>query len=157
MNTISTVELHLAELDGFLNAIRCMLGVAPKLYGAAFIDKNERTLAQIVQEVISDNIYSSTLKINSEFEFKYIQKIFNKYIYSKLKNFERNCLEQLDWNLVEYYGLISTAENESGSWNRLVGQRHTVLEYTDDAGNDGTIFFVEHETFVVMTYLAEAR
>ena len=157
MAQISTAELHVVELNGFLNAIRCMLAMSHKLLGAAFVDKNGGSLDEIVRDVVADNIGNSAIQKDLEQDFNYVHQLFKKYIYSKMDKINSDVIKQLDWNLVEYYGLVSTAEDENGPWNRLVGQRHRVLEYIDEAGNDAAVFFVEHKTFVVMTYLAEAK
>ncbi len=149
MIQISEPELHIIELNGFLNAVRCILGIPNRAFGAVLIEKEKKTKEQIFQEIIESDLAESVLELNEDRDFKYIQKLLNKFIYSKLSI----SVEKLDWNLIEYYGLVSTAEDENGKWNRLVSQNSRVLEYRDGLGNEGAVFFVEHDSFLVMTYL----
>ncbi len=74
----------------------------------------------------------------------------DKHIYQHLAYLPEESVKNLDWNLIEYYGLISTAENK-GHWNRLVGQGAYVIEY--HYNKDCAVFFVEYDEFIVITLL----
>ena len=86
-------------------------------------------------------------------DFKSIQKIIDTNIYSKLPIDNPESISNIDWNLIEYYGLISTAEHENGAWNRLVGQDSHVIEFMGEDENECLAIFMEHDEFIVMTYL----
>jgi hypothetical protein len=150
---IDAPEIHILELDGFLNALRCLIGHPAKVFGAGYIEKVEQDLDSIINDKIKFIEKSGCLVSRDKVDFKYIQKIFSQYIYNRLPTENENILGNLDWNLVEYYGLASTAENEDGEWNRLVSQEHIILEYKDENSIDSVIFFVEHDKFVIATYL----
>ncbi len=146
-------EIHVLELDGFLNALRCVIGHPSKLFGAGLIKKGGRELITIVEESIANIEASGKLKNKELVNFKYIQEVLNIHIYAKLPTTDAKYIENIDWNIIEYYGLISTAEDEHGAWNRLVGQENYILEYIDEHNNESVIFFVEHDDFVIATCL----
>jgi hypothetical protein len=150
---IDAPEIHILELDGFLNALRCLIGHPAKIFGAGYIEKVEQNLDSIIHDKIKLIEQSGSLVTRDIVDFKYIQKVFNQYIYNKLPTSDENNLGNLDWNLVEYYGVASTAENEDEAWNRLVSQKHVILEYQDESSINSVIFFVEHDKFVIATYL----
>lgn len=146
-------EIHVLELDGFLNALRCIVGLPSRRFGAGLIAKNGRGIDDIVQDAIYKINQSSNEVKNSVVDFKFIQEILIDRIYSKLPNINFEDIKNTDWNLIEYYGLISTAENKNGPWNRLISQDSICLEFKNKDGYDSVIFFVEHNEFVVSTYL----
>ncbi len=147
---ILSSELHVLELDGFLNALRCVVGHSEKLFGAGLIKKEGRNIDTIVEESRINIEKSGKLNKTDIVNFKYIQNVLDSHIYTKLSS---DSVENIDHNLIEYYGLISTSEDESGPWNRLVSQNNYILEYIDENNNNSVIFFVEHNDFVVATFL----
>ena len=150
---IDIPEVHVLELDGFLNSLRCVIGHPSKIFGAGYIPKRELNIESIVEDRIKVIEESGYLVTKKTVDFKYIQKILHKHIYIKLPIKDEETLINLDWNLIEYYGLISTAENENGKWNRLISQKHITLESTSNNGLDSLIFFVEYDDFIVETWL----
>jgi hypothetical protein len=150
---ILSPEIHVLELDGFLNALRCIIGHPSRIFGAGLINKNGITLEAIVEEQISKIKQSGKFIARSTVDFNFIQNLFNERIYSLLPPSKPENIKNLDWNLVEYYGLISTAEDEGGPWNRLVSQNCIHLEFFDEQNHNSAIFFVEHDEFVIATYL----
>ncbi len=150
---IDTPEIHVLELDGFFNSLRCVIGHPSKIFGAGYMPKRELNIESIVEDRIKVIEESGYLVTKKTVDFKYIQKILHKHIYIKLPIKDEETLINLDWNLIEYYGLISTAENENGKWNRLVSQKHIILESTGNNGLDSLIFFVEYDDFIVETWL----
>ncbi len=153
MMEILEPEVHVLELDGFLNALRCLIGHPSKVFGAGVIEKNGRSLNVIIDESVANIEATGKLSRRDIVDFEYIQNIFDKHIYSKLKDFDKKIIGNLSWNLIEYYGLVSSAEDENGCWNRLISQKSTLLEYVDEFNNESVIFYVEHDDFIVATYL----
>ncbi|SFM71189.1 hypothetical protein [Marinobacter zhejiangensis] len=152
---VDSAELSVIELDGFLNSLRCLVGCQGRLFSAAYISKKGKSLKEIVKELISKNTQAGRRISMSEACFEKVSELFEQCIYAQLSHVSRENIKNLDWNLVEYYGLISTAEDESGPWNRLVGQKHVLLESENDKGWVDIVFFVEYENFVVATFLAK--
>lgn len=79
--------------------------------------------------------------------------MFIDNIHKKISETNTRALDNLDWNLIEYYGLVSTADQEDGPWNRLISQEHTTLRFLDKEGDEYILFFVEFSDFVVVTQL----
>lgn len=152
---ISTAELHVIELDGFLNSLRCLVGGPGRFFAASYISKDAADVLSIVQKQINNMSKEGCRVSKKEVNFKQISELFDQCIYVKIPTIDPDSLKNLDWSLVEYYGLISTAEDENGPWNRLVGQNHILLECISEEGRVDNIFFVEYESFVVATYIAK--
>lgn len=146
-------EIHILELDGFLNALRCVIGHSSKVFCAGLLQKNENDIFSIVEENVANIKMSGKLINRAVVNFNYIQQVFDEHIYSKLPCNNEAYTKNVDWNLIEYYGLISIAENENGPWNRLISQDSHILEYIDENDNKSVIYFVEHEEFIVITCL----
>lgn len=150
---ILNAEVHVLELDGFLNALRCLVGHQGKVFGAGLIKKDGMSVDNLIEKSILP-IKKLGLSINqSVVGFEYIQNILKVHIYSKLPANTPECIENIDWNLIEYYGLISTAENEDGPWNRLISQDSYVFEYVDENERKSVVFFVDYDEFMIVTYL----
>lgn len=152
MNNVAHPEIYVVELDGFLNAVRCFAGESTRSFGARYLQKEGETLEVLVEKLITNDISKEKLISKSLVDFKRIQGIFDDHIYSKLGGADSVCIKNIDWNLVEYYGLISTAEDEKGAWNRLISQESTLLEYSDKQDNKAALFIVEYNDFFVLTY-----
>ena len=151
------VEMHCAlpivfELDGFLNALRCVIDCPTRMFSATFIEKGSD-----LNEIISDSIKyieeSGKLIEIKQCNYNSVYNLFVELIYKRISETKTRALDNLDWNLIEYYGLISTADQEDGPWNRLISQEHTTLRFTDDEGREYISFFVEFSDFVVTTSL----
>lgn len=135
-----------------MNALRCVIGYSHKMFGAVYIDKEDQSIDKLIDKIISKEISEDKITSRRIVDFKEIQEILGRCIYSKLSKLGVKHIDNIDWNLIEYYGLISTAEDENGSWNRLVGQKSILLEYNDSNGK-ATMFLIEHANFIVLTYL----
>ncbi|MBD9425463.1 hypothetical protein IB232_09050 [Pseudomonas sp. PDM15] len=146
-------EIHALELDGFLNALRCVIGHHARSFGAALIEKNGRTLESIVDEHMPQEKQQGQPSQKTTVDFEFIQKIFNEKIYSKLPPGNSETIKNINWNLIEYYGLISSTEDEEGPWNRLISQNSVCIEHRDEEDQGAITFFVEHHDFVIATYL----
>ncbi|RJG40168.1 hypothetical protein [Motilimonas pumila] len=152
-----SVLFHGYELSGFYNALRCSIGIPNRNFDATIFSKNGECLEIIIEEQINYIKEKGTFKNQKVVDYNFIETLFKSFIYDQLSELNKEQLYNLDWNLVEHYGLISTAENESGSWNRLISQKHTLLEYINENGCEAVLFFVEHDGFVVITYLAQSE
>jgi hypothetical protein len=146
-------EIHVLELNGYLNALRCMVGHQYSKFCAGLIEKSGRTIDEVIDERIKNILKDGEILERRISNFKNVQKLLKSHIYSKIPNSNDAVVDYIDWNLIEYYGLISTAEDENGPWNRLVSQDSHIIEYVEEDKTKSVVFFVEHEEFVVATYL----
>jgi hypothetical protein len=154
---IDKLEIHrsepaVIELNGFLNALRCVIDCPKRMFSATLVEKDFE-LSSIVEETIKSIGDYGKLIEHAQLEYKTTYQLFVDHIYKKISDDKTRALDNLDWNLIEYYGLISTSDQEDGPWNRLISQEHTTLRFLDDEGDEYILFFVEFSDFVVVTQL----
>lgn len=143
---IHKAEPTVIELDGFLNAVRCVLDCPRRLFLARFL---ECTIEDDLEHL---KTLGSLSKL-SELSFNSVHEQFVKNIYEKISKEKTRALENLDWNLVEYFGLISTADEEDGPWNRLIDQNHASTIFIESDGCESLVFYVVFSSFVVAVHL----
>jgi hypothetical protein len=81
---IDSPEIHVLELDGFLNSLRCIIGHSSKVFGAGYLKKSGSNLGKIIESQIRI-IKNSGLLVNKKIvDFEYIQHTLNNHVYSKL-------------------------------------------------------------------------
>ncbi len=153
MTEYTNYEIHVFELNGFLNGIRCSIGIPSRKLGAVLIPKEGKSLREISEHVVASNSEINNIESKMFASFEDIKRVFESQIYSKYKNLDRESLINLDWNLVEYYGLIATSENPEGKWNPLVSEESYLFEVEMSDHHRQKLIFVEYEKFVVLTWL----
>ncbi|WP_444907148.1 hypothetical protein ACJJIR_01985 [Microbulbifer sp. SSSA008] len=156
----NNLEIHRAEpavieLNGFLNALRCVIDCPKRIFSATLVEKNA-DLNSIVEDTIKSIGEFGKLIEQRQSDYNTTYQLFIDHIYKKISDTKTRALDNLDWNLIEYYGLISTSDQEDGPWNRFISQEHTILRFLDDDGDEYTLFFVEFSDFVVVTQLGLA-
>ncbi|WP_143821034.1 hypothetical protein [Motiliproteus sp. MSK22-1] len=140
------------ELDGFLNAIRCIIDCPRRLFSATLIEK-ETTLEAIILEDIDYIDKNGNLLERSVVAYKPAYELFVNLIYNRISESKTSATDNLDWNLIEYYGLLSTADIEDGPWNRFISQEHSILRFINADNCECLMFYVEFSDFVVATQL----
>jgi hypothetical protein len=146
-------EIHVNELNGFLNGIRCSIGIPTRQFGAVLIPNEGMDFRGISERVVKSN--SEIVKVVSKkfASFEEVKEVFESQIYKKHENLDDDSLTNLDWNLVEYYGLIATSENPEGKWNPVVSEKSYLFEVEMSDHQMQKLIFVEYEKFVVLTWL----
>jgi len=136
-----------AEYDGFLNALRCFLGYR-RVFGCFLLDKKAGYL--------ENHIKRRTEKLECQYvaDYNEIRSLFGDYLFKPLASNGYKNLENAVWNVFEYYGLISTALDESGPWNPMVSGKTIVLEFFSTESAKTIEFIVEVGGIAVVTYLA---
>ncbi len=90
---------------------------------------------------------------NETVQNKVVYNLIVEYVYKKISESKTRATDNLDWNLVEYFGLMSTADEESGPWNRLLSQDHQLIRFVDNEGCESIMFYVEFSDFLVAVQL----
>ncbi|WP_444943374.1 hypothetical protein ACJJIK_16625 [Microbulbifer sp. ZKSA006] len=154
------MEIHRAEpavieLNGFLNALRCVIDCPKRMFSATLIEKNVDLNSTIKNIKNSIDEHGGIIE-QKKIDYQTTHQLFIDHIYKKISGTNTRGLDNLDWNLIEYYGLISTQDLEDGPWNRLVSQEHTTLRFLDNEGDEYILLIVEFSDFVVLTQLGLA-
>jgi hypothetical protein len=146
---LNPAEFPIVEFSGFLNSIRCILGCPKYMFFAEFVPKSEYTENYELAHISDCGVIIE----KGEIDYHEVRNYFIELIYKKISNQETPALQNLDWVLIEYYGLISTADQSDGPWNRLISQKHSFVRYAHGSDFESIVFFVEYSTFIVATYL----
>ncbi|MFC6635040.1 hypothetical protein [Microbulbifer taiwanensis] len=142
------VQTILAEYDGFLNALRCFLGYR-RVFGCFALEKTEGYLETYITQSKNE------LERQYEVDYHGVRTLFGEYLFRPLEAGGFQNLENTDWVLFEYYGLISTTLDENGPWNPIVGGQTTVLEFVPTEGVKNIEFVVEVGDIAIVTFLAK--
>ncbi|WP_250462353.1 hypothetical protein [Microbulbifer litoralis] len=116
------VQIIAAEYDGFLNALRCFLGYR-RVFGCFLLDRKTGYLESHIKK------HGENLERQYTADYNEVRSLFGEYLFKPLASRGYKNLENTDWNVFEYYGLISTALDENGPWNPIVSGKTIVLEF----------------------------
>ena len=87
--------------------------------------------------------------------YEEIEAILQDVIYSKLQMLTSEVISMLDWDLIECYGLISTAADRKGPFNPLVEHGALLHSISSDSIGKGSFFAVQVADYLVVTGLVE--
>lgn len=87
--------------------------------------------------------------------FREIESLYNELIFSKIEGLSDEVLGLLKWDIVEYYGLISTSIDCDSCFNPLVSAGALLLETRSPLHSKCNYLVVEYSKFVVITGLAQ--
>ena len=148
MSVSQEVDNIVAEYHGFLNALRCFLGYR-RVFGCFYLEKQEEYLEKYIEQ--------SEVNLERRYEVDYqgVRTLFGEYLFKPLASKGFKDLKNTDWVLYEYYGLISTALDENGPWNPIVGGQTIILEFSPADGVKTIELIVEVGAIAVLTFLAK--
>lgn len=112
-------EIHIAHLEGFLNALQQLCG-QDRVFDVGYFDILDGDIK--TSTITYFQLYSQGLKIHEVRPSGYdeIKSLIKRNVFSQLKgNFQRGIIPELAWHLFEYYGLISTSINKNGVFNPI--------------------------------------
>lgn len=88
--------------------------------------------------------------------YETVKTLFNEHIFDPLRSVGLSDLENVDWNIIEYYGLASTSINENGPWNPVVSGESLLLEFESAESTKVLELIVEIEKYAIVTFLEAA-
>lgn len=144
-----SIETHVAELRGFLNAVQQLCGPDHRLYADAISvgENEEHSLARYFSNFEGNFQYQG----GSPISYQQVRALLQEYVYSSLGTFPPEVLKELDWQLIEYYGLASTAAD--GSFNPLVSEGAQLLSVNQSHYKKCEYFTVRIPGHIVITSL----
>jgi hypothetical protein len=114
-----------------------------------------------VENDIHSSVKEYIKKLGSEFEFvgvkpltyQEVESILEKHLIAELEVESQNSIELFLWDIVEYYGLASTASNPDGDFNPLVSNGALAVEVISSHYASGAVFVVVIEKAAIITWL----
>ncbi len=147
-----TVNDYVSELRGYLLGLQRICKTRCVFHSE--IIKLERgidnTIECYVKKLSSDFDYFGKEVIS----YTDVQKIFRRYVISNIDITNANAIKLIEYDLVEYFGLCSTATDSDGSFNQLVSGGAIKLNFNLDTYKSCCYFFVPINSFVIVVGLA---
>lgn len=145
------MENYVSELRGYLQSLRRLCRRQCDFHADSFLVKND------IHASIEEYIY----KLGAEFKFKGIkpltyqevESILEKHLILELEVEDQNANELFLWDIVEYFGLASTALNPDGDFNPLVSNGALAVEVQSSHYSSGAIFVVVIEKAAIVMWL----
>lgn len=141
-----TIEMHVAELRGFLNALQRLMSDRRDFYADVISPANgmEAALAAYFNE---DPAYQGSAQIG----YPEVQALLHEYIFAGLNELSSKVAAELEWQLLEYYGLASTAAG--GSFNPLISNGALLLTMRQSHYSKCAYYVVQLPHHLVITGL----
>ncbi|UUY07327.1 hypothetical protein LRS11_16055 [Pseudomonas sp. J452] len=138
---MNTVSLHVSELRGFLGAMQVLCGDRYS-FGVDCLDDEGGVESSVLKHF---SMLGSGFQCNSvdQESFEDVKSLLDKYLFRALPALGQGCKKRIARQLIEYYGLIATAENEFGAFNPLSVQGAI---YVPDVSS---VFYVECSYYAV--------
>jgi len=145
------MENYVSELRGYLQSLRRLCRRPCDFHADSFLVEND--IHSSIEEYIN--------KLGAEFKFKGIkpvtyqevESILKKHLVLELVLENQNTIDLFLWDIVEYYGLASTASNPDGDFNPLVSNGALAVEVQSSYYSSGAIFVVVIEKAAIITWL----
>lgn len=140
-----SLEIHTAELRGFLNAVQqlCGLGHSFSVEAIPAGANEESTLSRYFAMFEGGFKYLGSTAIS----YEKAQALLHQYIFINLSSVRPQLQKELNWQLIEYYGLASTAVG--GSFNPLVSEGALLLSIAQNHYKQCTYFVVRVPGYVM--------
>ena len=112
-------ELYTYEINGYLRSLQRLSKVACD-FNAVYIPLNGQALEEAISKFLEryDDITSTNLV--SGISFGSVERILDNLIFNNLSIGEEGTIKMLRWDLVEYFGLASTAQSDDNDFNPLI-------------------------------------
>ncbi|HEY8942118.1 MAG TPA: hypothetical protein VIM59_18120 [Cellvibrio sp.] len=146
------MENYVSELRGYLQSLRRLCRRQCDFHVESFLVEND--IHASIEEYIN--------KLGAEFKFngikpityQEVETVIKKHLILELEVENQNTIELFLWDIVEYYGLASTASNPNGDFNPLVSNGALAVDVESSHYSSGTIFVVVIEKTAVITWLS---
>lgn len=149
------VAIHIAELRGFLNALQRLCEAKSAFFAEVvrLSDDADSTLSKYFAECVAGCRYQGARRI----AYSDVEAILDAFVYSKLRGVQADAIATLAWQLIEYYGLASTAADSNGPFKPLVSNGALLLSVSFDLPEICAYFAVEIPGHLIITGLATQR
>ena len=140
------------NLNGYLHSLRRLSG-----------NKCDFWAERVEIETDIDNTideYFSTLESNSKvleierIDYSTVEKLLDTLVFSNLNIKDGDLIKLFAWDIVEYYGLASTAVDPEREFNPLVSNGAIKVSVQSDFHNSCVYYVVQITSFAIFTGLA---
>ena len=146
------IESVINELRGFMNALRVQCTSKTTIRVSCF--KMQGDFNNTVEWYIKENKKEFGCVNKGKISYNEILPLIKKNIFNKMhSSISESIKKNLEWHLVEYYGLASTIENEENPFNPLVSEKSVLIEKTSIEYEISTCFITPIGSHIVVTTL----
>lgn len=147
------MEAIIANLNGYLHSLRRLSGNKCDFWAEA--TKIDSDLDNAIEGFLS-NIKSGVKLIEkSKINYSAVEALLEELVLSNLLTDDENLKKSIAWDIVEYYGLASTALDAEGEFNPLVSNGAIKVSVQSDFHKSCVFYIVVISNYMVVTGLAE--
>ena len=146
------MEAIINNLNGYLHSLRRLSGNKCDFWAECVeIDSDiDNAIDKYFSKLKSDCKVLKTEKI----DYSTVENLLNNLVFSNLTIRDDNLIKLLAWDIVEYYGLASTALDSEGEFNPLVSNGAIKISVQSDFYESCVYYVVQIANFAVVTGLA---
>jgi hypothetical protein len=145
------MESYVENLNGFFQALRRLSENRCDYWSHCL--KIDSSLENAIQNYFSSMDDVELLEMN-KITYEEVEALHQKYIFSNLVNVNGNVLDLIKWDLVEYFGLASTAIDPDGPFNPLVSSGALLLKARSTFHGEYVYYLVRYGNKAIITGLA---
>ena len=126
----------------------------PRVFGATYFeskDPNEIVETHIARMIEDGGLLESISEVNH----KELITLLHTHLFSKLHDRGWERIENVEWQLIEYYGLASTAIDNNGPFHPTVSQTTKALLFKTKDNKKWFHYFVRIGGWTVLTFIEE--
>ncbi len=141
------------ELNGYLYSLRRLAKDNCDYWATHIKVKNEGNVEQAIHQHFAKSHIKTEVTGIKKVDYATIKKLFSKFIIEQLTTNTEDQVYMLIWDIVEYYGIASTAVNPKGPFNPLVseGALKITVKQEDVFHKELAYFLVQIENQAILT------
>ncbi len=146
------MEAIVNNLNGYLHSLRRLSGNKCDFWAESVEIESDidNTIDKYFSKLESNN---KALK-KEEIDYSTVEKLLKDLVFSNLNVRDDNLIKLFAWDIVEYYGLASTALDPEGGFNPLVSNGAIKVSVQSDFYESCVYYVVQIANFAVVTGLA---
>lgn len=145
------MENYISELRGYLQSLRRLCQRQCDFYADSFPVTGDIYLS-IEEHVNKCGDQFQFVGVKS-ITFNEVENLLQKHLIHELEVVSEDAIKLFMWDIIEYYGLISTALNPDGDFNPLVSNGALEVEVKSPHYLSGSIFVVVIEEVAIVMWL----
>lgn len=146
------MENYVSELRGYLQSLRRLCRRQCDFYADSFVVENE--IHKSIREYINNLGAEFTFKGVKPLTYQEVESVLRKHLLRELEVENPITIDLFLWDIVEYYGLASTASNPDGDFNPLVSNGAFAVEVHSLHYASSVVFVVVIEQCAIVMWLS---
>lgn len=146
------MENYVSELRGYLQSLSRLGWRKCDFFADSFLVEIDihTSIKEYVDKFGADLRLAGIKPLN----YNEVENLLKKYLVLELKVESQNTIDLFLWDIVEYFGLVSTASNPDGDFNPLVRNGALGVEIQSSHYSSSAIFVVVIGKAAIITWLS---